>query len=338
MLVRLLKPPPLKTGDTIGIVSPASGVAAFCPRRLMRGVQHLQDLGFRVLIGTNAQKHSGHTAGTRDERLADLHEMFQNPLVSAIITTIGGYNSHQLLDALDYSLIKAHPKILMGYSDITALLLGIYSQTKMVTFMGPQVLPQLGDYGGSLKYTRKHFLSVLAGGRSHAMGPAPAWTEERLEWEVADDRPRALKANKGWSVLNPGSAQGPLFAGNMSTLLLLAGTPYLPDLTGAILCLEDDETVSPAIVDRYLTQLRQMGVYDRIAALVIGRFPSDVRFTDEDPLEAIVRSATRGYAFPIVTDADFGHTDPIMTLPNGITARLAADESPSLTLLEPAVG
>lgn len=334
-----VKPPKLTFGDTVGIVSPASPIAAFCPGRLRRGIQCLQEMGFSVIVGDHVSSHTGHTAGTIEDRIADLHAMYRNPHVKAIIPTIGGYNSHQLLDALDFHLIAENPKILLGYSDITALQLAILSQTGIVTYMGPAILPQFGEFGGLLEYTRRSFQEVLMDAATTRKGilPSESWTEEHLQWDLEDNRTPVLQESSGWKVLKEGHARGPIVASNMSTLLLLAGTPYWPELTGVILCLEDDETTNVATVDRYLTQLRQMGVYHRIAALIVGRFSSETGFSEDDSLESLLTRATRGYSFPIVYDVDFGHTDPMMTLANGIRANLDAGHTIEFQYMESTV-
>jgi muramoyltetrapeptide carboxypeptidase len=335
----LVRPNRLRPGDTIGIISPASPVAAFCPRRLERGIDELKRMGFTVVVSKHTSERTGHTAGTIQQRLDDLHEMFSNPEVRCIITTIGGYNSHHLLDELDFDLIKQHPKILMGYSDITSLLVAIHHVTTLVTFMGPAILPQFGEFGGLLDYTEQSFENVLMKAQSPGVIlTSDGWTDELLLWDHEDDRRRQTKPNSGPKVVKSGQASGPILAGNAGTLLLLAGTPYFPDLEGKILCLEDDESETPATIDRYFTQLRQMGVFSKISGLVIGRFHSKVPFTIEDSLEQLLLTATRGYSFPIVYGADFGHTDPMMVLPNGVEAKLdASDEQPLFKINESAV-
>lgn len=336
---KLIRPRRLIQGDTIGVVSPSSPVAAACPRRLRRGLEELDRRGFRVRLGAQATKKTGHTAGSRADRLHDLHAMVADPEVAAIISTIGGFSSHQLLDELDFDLFRQCPKVLMGYSDITALLVAVHARTGLVTMLGPAVLPQFGEFGGVHPYTWANFERVVMHAEAPGeLWPSPEWIHERLRWDQEDDRPRWAVPNPGPRTLRPGRAEGPILAGNAGTLLLLAGTPYWPDMDGVILCLEEDEDESPATIDRMLTQLRHMGVYDRIAGLVLGRFHPQVGFSDEDPLESIVLESIRGYTFPVVLDLDFGHTDPMLTLPLGVRALLdAAPDRPRLALLEPAV-
>ncbi|MGO4349809.1 S66 peptidase family protein [Paenibacillus sp. MCAF9] len=322
-----LKPGKLKPGDTIGIVSPSSPVAFYCPNRLNRGIAALENMGFKVITGQHSRKRTGHTAGSLNNRLDDFHHMIRDPDVKAIIATIGGYNSHQLLEELDYSLISSHPKIIMGYSDITALLAGIHAKTNLITFMGPAIMPQFGEFGGLIDFTYHSFVRTLMKDTPIGMiDSSDHWTEEHLSWDIDDSRPRAIVPNTGMKILKPGHARGPILAANMGTILLLAGTPYLPSFEGKILCLEDDESEQPSTIDRYVTQFRQMGIFDQISGLIIGRFHSNVGFNEEDSLQELLQNATRGYDFPIIYDADFGHTDPMIVLPNGVEASLQANE------------
>ncbi len=337
--MNVVRPRRLQVGDTIGIVSPASPIAAFCPRRLERGVAELKRLGFNVIVGDHARTRTGHTAGTIEQRLQDLHEMFENPAVRCIITTIGGYNAHQLLEEMNFDLIARNPKIIMGYSDITSILASVHHMTNLVTFMGPAILPQFGEFGGMLSYTKDRFTEALMTPGSAGLIPTSTlWTDEMLLWDEEDNRDRHMKPNGGLKILKHGRAMGPILAANTGTLLLLSGTRYFPNVVGRILCLEDDETETPATIDRYFTHLRQMGVFGQIAGLVIGRFHSKVPFSEEDSLEQLLSTATRGYDFPIVINADFGHTDPMMVLPNGVQAMLeATDDGACFAINEPAV-
>jgi muramoyltetrapeptide carboxypeptidase len=340
--MNLIRPQRLQPGDTIGIVAPASGVAAYVPRRFERGVDELKKMGFEVIVGRHARKVHAHMSAPIEERLEDLQEMFRNQQVKGIITTIGGFSSHQLLDELDFDLIRNNPKVFMGYSDITALQWAITVKTGLVTFLGPAILPQFGEFGGLTPYNREYIERTLL--RADPVGritDSPDWADETLMWDQEDDRPRTRKPNEGTKVLKEGTAAGRIFAGNLSTLMLLAGTPYFPDLTGAILCVEEEVDETQARIDRFFIQLRHLGVYDKIAGLLIGRFHSSVFAEASGPntLEEIVRVATRGYDFPIAYNADFGHYDPMFVLPNGIRAELTASlqEGATFAITEAAV-
>lgn len=147
-----------------------------------------------------------------------------------------GYNSHQLLLELDYDLIRANPKVLMGYSDITALHLGIHAMTGLVTFLGPAILPQFGEAGGLPTYCRHAFDQVLCQAEpAGEIPPSPSVVAETLRWDEEDTRPRRMQPNLGPRPLRSGTARGHVIAANAGTMLLLAGTPYWTNLDGAIL-------------------------------------------------------------------------------------------------------
>lgn len=334
----MIKPPHLAEGDTIGVISPASPIASECPRRFERGVAHLQQMGFAVRVARHARASHGHTAGTIEQRVDDVHSLFSDPRVKAVLTSVGGLNSNQLLDSLDYDLIARNPKILMGYSDVTALLVAVQRVTGLVTFLGPAVLPQFGEPGGLHRYTEQWFRRVLMHPEAPLeLTPSRRSIHEPVRWDVDDTAPRRGTAHRGPRTLVPGSVEGAVVAGNLSTLLVLAGSRYWPDVDGAILCVEEDESESPASVDRMVTQLRTMGVFRRIAALLVGRFHPGAGFCRAEPLKDVLLTATRGYRLPIAVDFDFGHTDPMFILPNGIRARVELGDVPRLELLEPAV-
>lgn len=301
-------------------------------------MRSLESLGFRVKVAPHALAATGHTAGRAEERAADLMGLFLDDEVDAILATIGGHNSNQLLEHLDFAAIRSHPKIVMGYSDTSALLLAIHSLTGLVTFMGPALLPQFGEAGGLHPFTKSAVSAVLCEpSRNVAMPTAPSWIRERLRWGTEDTRARVGVPNPGPRVVRRGRASGRLFATNLGTMLVLAGSKYFPRLDSAILCIEEDEVETQASFDRYLTQLRTMGVFERISALLVGRFPPEVEFTRENNLDALLLEATRGSKFPIAAGLDFGHTDPMLTLPIGIQAEVAVGASVEWSLTEAAV-
>jgi len=333
-----IKPPRLAEGDTVGVISPASPIASECPRRFDRGVTNLEQMGFRVRVAPNARACSSYTAGTIAQRVADIHTLFADPQVKAVLTSVGGLNSNQLLGELDYDLIARNPKILMGYSDVTALLLAVQRLTGLATFLGPAILPQFGEPGGLHAYTAEWFRRVLMQPEAPLeLTPSRRSIDEPVRWDVDDAEPRRGRRHRGPRTLVAGSAEGPIVAGNLSTLLVLACSRYWPELEGAVLCVEDDESESPASIDRMLTQLRTMGVLARIAALLVGRFHPESGFGRREPLQDVLLTATRGYTLPIAFDFDFGHTDPMFILPNGARARVELGEAARLTLLETAV-
>jgi muramoyltetrapeptide carboxypeptidase len=334
-----LLPRRLAPGDLVGIVAPSSAVAAQVPRRFDRGVAELERRGFRVRVGEHARTVTGWTAGAAADRVADLHAMFADPDVRAIVCTIGGFNANQLLELLDYELIARNPKLFVGFSDITALHGAIHARTGLATTIGPALLPQWGEYGGLHDYTWDGFERVTMHAEPAGVFRQPKhWYPERLWWDAADDRPRVPEPAPAWRTVRAGSGEGPIVAGNVNTLLLLVGTPWEPRLDGALLCLEDDEDYGkPWMVERQLFQLRQLGVFERAAGLAYGRIHPEAGFERAEWIDEILLRATAGTTLPVAAGLDFSHTDPLLTLPWGVRARLQVADAVTLELLEPAV-
>ena len=331
-------PPRLEHGGTIGIVTPSVPSPAMAPRRFERGVAELERLGFAVRVAANARGSRGHRSGTIEERVADLHELFADPAVDAVLCAIGGFNSNSLLEQLDYELIRDNPKVFVGYSDVTALHAGIWSQTGLAVCLGPALLVQLGEFDGVDPYTWDSWeRTLMSAGPAGVLASSDSWTDEFLPWDEADTRRRERRTNPGPRTVREGTMEGPVVAGNLTTVLALAGTRFWPSLVGALLCLEDDHNADVAILDRMLTQLRQLGVFEQVAGLAFGRFTTASDLGPGSPLDEVILETTRGFAFPIAADLDFGHTDPMFCLPWGVRARLEAGDEVRVSLLEPAV-
>ncbi|WP_316186303.1 MULTISPECIES: LD-carboxypeptidase [unclassified Bradyrhizobium] len=331
-------PPRLRRGDRIGIVSPSAPEAGRNPRRLERAVRTLEQMGFVPRLGASVSKIRDTTAGTIAERLDDIHTMFADPDIRAVICSIGGSNANQLVEGLDYRLVAANPKIFMGFSDITVLLAAIHRFTGLVVMLGPAALPQFGEIGGLHPFTQSAFETVLM--RSAPTGLLPASEvsiSEFLAWDRDDGRRRREVAWPGPAVIRVGQASGPIIAGHLPTLLLTAGTPAWPDFDGAILCLELADTDRAADLSRHLFHLRQCGVMQRIAGMTLGRMHSATGLHSLDHIASIVGIAAEGHDFPIACNFDFGHTDPMFILPWGVMATLVCDDRASLRLDGPAV-
>ncbi|MCD9189232.1 MAG: LD-carboxypeptidase [Pyrinomonadaceae bacterium] len=329
-----IKPPRLSPGDKIGVVCPGWSANVIAPQLWQYAVDKLKNKGFEVVEGQYVHTVYGHTTGTVRQRSDELNRMFNDPDIKAIMAGIGGYSSHQLLPYLDYEAIRRNPKILMGFSDITSLSLAIYAKTGLVTFNGPVFstfcqteLPE---------YTEKCFDALLIAGQDRlTLGASESWAED-LWFQKENFGPREWKKNDGWIIHKPGNVKGISIGGEISTVLLLAGTEYLPQFDDSLLFLEGSGGYSVGEIDRCFTHLRHLGVYENIRGLVIGRFPSTIEFTEDDSLEMILEEATKGYDFPIVSGVDFSHTDPIMTIPMGILCELDTTKR-NIIYLEPAV-
>ncbi|WP_434667318.1 S66 family peptidase [Aeromonas sp. NJAU223] len=330
----LLKPAGLKPGDTIGFFSPSSAATAWAPHRFERAKAYLTAQGFKLRAGslTGVQDHwrSGAIAARADE----LNALIRDPKVRAIMSVIGGSNSNSLLPYLDYEALKRDPKILIGYSDVTALLLGIHAKTGLVTFYGPALVASFGELPPLVDETLAGFKQVcMAEGAAvpHVL-PTPAqWSDERLDWEH-QTRAKACQPNRLISV-GSGKVRGRLIGGNLNTLAGVWGSPYMPQIESGDLLLLEDSLKTAETVERAFTHLKLCGVFDRIGGLILGKHELfDSQGSGKRPLDILLEVVGEP-RFPILAEFDCAHTHPMLTLPLGIQAELDVDEQ-RLTLLE----
>lgn len=298
--MKTLKPPRLRKGDLVGIVSPASTPSA--QEKVDKGVRYLEGLGYRVKIGRHVMAQYGYLAGTDAERAADLNDMLRDPAVRAVFAIRGGYGTPRILDLIDYRAARRDPKILVGYSDITALQLALLRKTGLVTFSGPMVAVEMWDRIDP--YTEENFWRMITSGTRIGELPNP------------HDEPSVLH--------NKGRVSGILVGGNFSLLASLMGTPFLPNLRKAILVLEDVDE-APHRVDRMFAQLRHSGILKNIAGLVLGRFTDCVPSDPSKPhltIEQVLREAVNAVRCPVLTNLQYGHIAKKLTIPFGVRAIL----------------
>jgi muramoyltetrapeptide carboxypeptidase len=321
-------PARLRPGDELRVVAPATSRSV-----VLENVQptliesRFADLGLRLSYGKHVDERDAFDSTTVAARVADLHDAFADPAVAGIITVIGGYNSNELLPHLDWGLIAANPKVLCGFSDITALQAAILARAGLLTYSGPH----WSTFG-----MRDHFGQTLAWFRAALfdtgpveLTPSPVWTDDR--W-YADQDWRKVAPGEGWWPLQPGTAEGRIVGGNLCTVNLLQGTGYLPALDGAVLFVEDDAESHPATFARDLTSLLQLPDAAGIRGLAVGRFQRASRMT-RALLEQIVANQPVLAGLPVLANLDFGHTDPMATIPIGGRAQLTVDPAASrLTL------
>jgi muramoyltetrapeptide carboxypeptidase len=314
----LIKPPRLRRGDVVGLIAPGGYTS---DAAIDKAVQHIESLGFRVKLGTYLRDVWGNYGGTVAARIADLHAMFRDPDVKAIWAIRGGSGCISLLRHLDYRLIRTHPKILLGYSDITALHLAIHRHAGLVTFHGPVASSTPSDYA------TEHLLAVLT-------APRESYT---IPMSAENDR-RALEAP--WyatRTVHAGVAEGPLIGGNLSLVSALVGTPYAADFTGSLLFLEEVNE-EPYRIDRWMTQLDLAVGFDKAAGVMIGICENCGPQGDGPSLtlDETLDVHLQPLRVPAVTGYSFGHIRNQFTIPVGIRGRLDT-EARTVTLLEAGV-
>ena len=317
-----LRPRRLSPGQTVGLVAPSS--APNEPEHIRFAIETLESLGFRVRPGAHLFDRDGYFAGADAARAADLNAMFADDGVDAVWCVRGGYGASRILPLLDYDRMRRTPKALIGYSDITALHMAIHTQAGLVSFHGP------------VRLARVHALHAgRAAARALRADACPsAWAPLRR----SSAREGQVDRENRVTTLVPGRARGRLLGGNLCLMAHLTGTPYAPDLRGAILFLEDvDEPYYR--IDRFLTQLWLSGGLEGVAGVAFGKFtrcePS-ASFVQNRVLEDILAERCRALGVPAVAGLMIGHVDDQTTLPIGCLAELDAGAG-TLTLLEAGV-
>ncbi len=293
--MNIIRPKALRRGDVIGICSPASAPSS--EESLSRGIAYLERLGYRVELGRNAFRKRGYLAGTDAQRAADVNELFANRNVKAIISARGGYGSHRILPLLKYRTIRQNPKILVGYSDITALQLALMARTGLVTFTGPMVAPDLS--------------------------PGLSGTAEEWFWRcLTSTHPLPSLRVGGRKTRRSGrrvSSAGRVVGGNLSVVASSVGTPYFPDLSAPILLLEEiDER--PYRIDRMLRQIKLAGILERSKGIILGEFVNcrPERGKPSLTLQQVFADTFGEASGPVIEGLHYGHVDNLLMMPLGI--------------------
>jgi len=288
-------PASLKKGDKVGIIAPAGPLRD--TKQAEEFEKKLIELGFVPVMGENVKSRNGFFTASDEKRKQELEQFFADTEIKAIIGIKGGWGCARLLPILDYELIKANPKILMGFSDITSLLNGITLKTGLITYHGPVGTATWYEY--SLNFIK----SVLMKGEK-----------------------TVFKPTTDFKTLTKGTAEGILFGGNLSVLSGLVGTEYFPDPTGKILFLEDVEE-EPFRIDRMLTHMKLAGVFSKLNGIIIGKYRDCVA---EEPdfsftIEEVFDDHFTNFHIPVYRGANIGHIRDKYTVPIGINAKMDAD-------------
>lgn len=314
----LIKPPRLRQGDLVGLIAPGGRTS---DPSIEKAVANIEALGFRVKQGANLREVHGNYAGSVQQRVDDLHAMFADKEVKAIWCIRGGSGCISLLTSINYALIRANPKILLGYSDITALHLALHRHAGLVSFHGPVASSGISDYAST------HLMAVLT-------EPQAGYT---IPMALENSRRALEEPHFAMRTVHAGMASGPLMGGNLSLVSALAGTPYAADFRHSILFLEEVNE-APYRLDRWMTQLDLSVGFANAAAVMVGICENcgpedeDISLTLDETLDIHLQPLT----IPAVTGYSFGHIRNQFTLPVGVMATLDTERQ-TLTLLEAAV-
>lgn len=309
-------PEKLKAGDEVQIIAPACSLAIIAPANREIANRRFADLGLKLSFGKRVEEADIFNSSSIESRIEDLHDAFRDKNVRAIFAVIGGFNSNQLLRYLDWELIRQNPKIFCGYSDITALGNAIFAKTGLIIYSGPSysTFGQKIGFDYSLDYVKK----CLMIDEPFSIEPIAEWSDDK--WYLDQENRQFIK-NEGFLPINDGRAKGTIIGANLCTLNLLQGTEYMPSLQDSILFLEDDYESKAVNFDRDLQSLIHQPGFGGVRGIVIGRFQKASEVTSEQII-VIVKSKKELIGLPVFANADFGHTDQMITFPIGGEAEI----------------
>lgn len=299
-------PNKLKPGDEIRVIAPSSSLSRVRKNIYDHALSYLESRGFQITFSKNSREMNEFLSSEIKSRVDDLHEAFTDSNVKMIITCIGGFNVNQILPYLDYELIKSNPKLICGYSDITALLHAIYAKTGLVTYHGPHF--STFGFDKEAEYTRKSFYDCVM--KDEIISVLPSETA------------------KEYYIIQEGNCEGAIIGGNLCTLNLLQGTPFMPDLKDKVLFIEDDNIMGDYFVyefDRNLQSLLQVCGTQSVRGIIFGRFDESCKL-DKDVIQKIIKDKVSP-DIPVIFGVDFGHVFPMITYPVGGTVRITATSS-----------
>lgn len=309
-MVEIVKPDPLKRGDTIGIFSPSEPLTEERKNRVMKSVEMLKGLGYRVKLASNVFNSLFYMAGGREERADDINQLLRDQEVKVLWTSWGGKSANQILDLVDWEQLQAHPKIVIGFSDTTNLINAVFARARLVAFHGPHVAGKISECSQS---------TIDAGFETFTRGAV------RLPEGVGES-----------VVIRNGVCEGQLVGGNLKSFILSnLGTEYQPSLDGALLFWEAGSG-SPQEIDQYLTYMRLCGVFEKISGMLVGDLSNckDSRDWGGREVAEVIRDVTAGFGFPIIQIPTFGHGNvPNVVIPVGCRARIDT-EGQSFEVLE----
>lgn len=314
-------PKKIEVGSHIRVIAPARSMGLLSKDVKSAAIKNLESFGFKLSFGKNVEEMDNFCSSSIKSRIEDLHEAFKDKSVDAILTVIGGYNSNQLLDYLDYKLIAKNPKIFCGFSDITAIANAITAKTGLITYIGPHFSSWAMKHG--FKHSKEYFSKCCLESAPFELLDSKKWSDD--PW-YSDQENRKFIINKGYWIINSGKALGRIVGGHVRCLNSLQGTKYWPGLNKSILILEEDAEISAPLFDRQLQSLIHQSDFSGVRGILIGRFQKESKMT-KDILKEIINRKPELKKIPIIANIDFGHTTPNITLPIGGIAELSVNNS-----------
>ncbi|WP_155592128.1 S66 family peptidase [Lysinibacillus cavernae] len=309
---------------TIGIFSPSSPATVTALKRYERAKAFLEEKNFHIVTGSLTGQSDYYRSGSPKERAEEFNELLHNPNVDIIMSTIGGTNANSMLPYIDYEAFRRYPKIVVGYSDATAILLALYAKTGISTFYGPALVPSFGEFEPLVNDTYKYFENYFFNPQTipYEIPMPPYWSDEPVNWleKTVDKKVK----NNVWLTVHEGIVEGRLIGGNANAMYGFIGTPYFPEIEEGDILLVEDCMKNAAIVEKNFAMLKLHGVFNKINGIILGKHECyDDLGTGRQPYNILIEQLD-GIEIPILADVDICHTHPMHPIAIGKQVRLDA--------------
>lgn len=314
----------MTTQINIGIYSPSSPATVTALKRYERAKLFLAEKNFQIVTGSLTGKSDYYRSGSPKERAEELNELLRNPDVDIIMSTIGGTNANSMLPYIDYEAFRQQPKIVVGYSDATAILLALYAKTGIATFYGPAFVPSFGEFeplvNDTFKFFEDYFFKPQA--LPYEMPMPSYWSDEPVNWlEKTVDK--KLKKNE-WLTIQEGVVEGRLIGGNVNAMYGFIGAPYFPEILEGDILLVEDCLKNAAIVEKNFAMLKLHGVFNKVRGIILGKHECyDDLGTGRQPYDILLEQLD-GIEIPLLAEVDICHTHPMHPIAIGKRVKLDA--------------
>jgi muramoyltetrapeptide carboxypeptidase LdcA involved in peptidoglycan recycling len=321
-------PKKLKKGDHIRVIAPSRSMGLLSDDVKKTAIERLEAYGFKLSFGKNVDETDEFLSSSISSRVDDLHEAFADKNVDGILTVIGGYNSNQMLDYIDYELLKNNPKVFCGFSDITAIANAITTKSDFITYSGPHFSSWAIKKG--FEYSVEYFEKCCMNENSFDLLPSDKWSDD--PWYL-DQENRDFMDNEGHWIIQGGASEGKTIGSHARCLSALQGTQYWPDLKDSILFIEEDAETNIQVFDRLVQSYIQLPGFSGVKGILIGRFQKGSKVTREI-LTEVIKSKKELQDLPVIANVNFGHALPIATLPIGGQISIDTSKSNAITVTQ----
>ncbi|WP_342512503.1 S66 peptidase family protein [Sporosarcina sp. FSL K6-1522] len=314
----------LEKGDTIGIFTPSSPATVTSLQRFERAKSFLESKGFVIVEGKLTGQSDVYRSGSPKARAEELNELLRAPNIKMIMSTIGGTNSNSMLPYIDYEAFKQNPKLVVGYSDATAVLLALYAKTGISTYYGPSLIPSFGEFeplvNDTYQYFEQYFMQETE--LPYEVPMPPFWSDEPVNW--LEKTTEKTLVNNAWVTGHSGIAEGRLIGGNVNSMYGFIGSPYFPPIERGDILLIEDCMKNASIVEKNFAMLKMQGFFDKVSGIILGKHELyDDLGTGKQPLDLLIEQLD-GMVIPILADFDTCHTHPMHPLAIGKQVKLDA--------------